>query len=329
MLVLSLLSNLAAFPVTLFRKTRSVSCSCLTLLGSALNHACPLTAHQSAVLILCLTPADLLVVFFTYSCSMVQVWEWSVCRGLTRATYIPCIEHPRPKRLSQESNLGPPALQANILCKEPFEWRYWLQFGTSACITTAPPQAAMSQAFDWGSWLSLTRTRGGPNSTRGSKVLEPLLRAREQGARTSEPCENCIMSGSPLCRGLTRATYILCIEHPRPKRLSRESNPGPPALQANTLCKEPFERLYWLLFGTADCTTTSLQFSSSAPPWLTSWWSSLLIPVPWFRFGNGQFAVLILCLTLADLLVVFCGVLGALILEVNPFFFFVGGGEGW
>ncbi len=25
-------------------------------------------------------------------------------------------------------------------------------------------------------------------------------------------------------------------------RLSRESNPGPPALQANTLCKEPFER---------------------------------------------------------------------------------------
>ncbi len=25
-------------------------------------------------------------------------------------------------------------------------------------------------------------------------------------------------------------------------RLSRESNPGPPALQANTLCKEPLER---------------------------------------------------------------------------------------
>jgi hypothetical protein len=24
-------------------------------------------------------------------------------------------------------------------------------------------------------------------------------------------------------------------------RLSRESNPGPPALQANTLCKEPFD----------------------------------------------------------------------------------------
>jgi hypothetical protein len=38
------------------------------------------------------------------------------------------------------------------------------------------------------------------------------------------------------CRGLTRATYILCIEHPRPMRLSWESNPGPPALQAKTPC---------------------------------------------------------------------------------------------
>ena len=37
----------------------------------------------------------------------------------------------------------------------------------------------------------------------------------------------------------------------------------------------------------------------------------------YFRFGNGQFAVLILCLTLSDLLVVFCGILGALILEVS------------
>ncbi len=43
-------------------------------------------------------------------------------------------------------------------------------------------------------------------------------------------------------RGLTRAIYILCIEHLRMFRLNRESNPGPPALQANTLCIEPFER---------------------------------------------------------------------------------------
>jgi hypothetical protein len=50
---------------------------------------------------------------------------------------------------------------------------------------------------------------------RGSKVLEPLLCAREQSARTSERHENCITSGSPLCRGLTRASYIFCIEHQR------------------------------------------------------------------------------------------------------------------
>ncbi len=43
-------------------------------------------------------------------------------------------------------------------------------------------------------------------------------------------------------RGLTRATYILCIEHLRTLRLSRETIPGPPAPQANTLSKEPFER---------------------------------------------------------------------------------------
>jgi hypothetical protein len=41
---------------------------------------------------------------------------------------------------------------------------------------------------------------------------------------------------------LTRATYILCIEHPRLMCLNWGSNPGPPALQANTLCKEPFQQ---------------------------------------------------------------------------------------
>ncbi len=33
------------------------------------------------------------------------------------------------------------------------------------------------------------------------------------------------------------------------------TNPGPPALHANT-CKEPFQRSYYLLFGTLACTTT-------------------------------------------------------------------------
>ncbi len=41
----------------------------------------------------------------------------------------------------------------------------------------------------------------------------------------------------------TRATYILCIELQIMLRLRRESNPGPPALQADTLCTEPFERI--------------------------------------------------------------------------------------
>merc|ERR1740129_2096449 len=35
------------------------------------------------------------------------------------------------------------------------------------------------------------------------------------------------------------------------------------------------------------------------------------------RFGNGQFACLILCLTMADLLTTLCGVMGGLILEVG------------
>jgi hypothetical protein len=37
--------------------------------------------------------------------------------------------------------------------------------------------------------------------------------------------------------GLDQVTYILCLERLRLLHLSRESNPGPPALQANTLCQ--------------------------------------------------------------------------------------------
>jgi hypothetical protein len=36
------------------------------------------------------------------------------------------------------------------------------------------------------------------------------------------------------CGGLTKATYIVSLEHPRPMVLTQE--PEPPALQANTLC---------------------------------------------------------------------------------------------
>ena len=43
-------------------------------------------------------------------------------------------------------------------------------------------------------------------------------------------------------------------------------------------------------------------------------------PVMLFRrtkFGNGQFAVLVLCLTMADLLTVLCGLVGGLVLELG------------
>ncbi len=62
-------------------------------------------------------------------------------------------------------------------------------------------------------------------------------RELEQGTRTSIVWEGAGLSnlrtalefhhiGSPLCMGLTRATYILCIKHPRQMRLSQESNPA-------------------------------------------------------------------------------------------------------
>jgi hypothetical protein len=59
---------------------------------------------------------------------------------------------------------------------------------------------------------------------RGSRALKPQNLVRNASRRVTT-----------MYMGLTRATYILCIEHPRPKRLSRESNLGPPALQASTM----------------------------------------------------------------------------------------------
>ncbi len=62
-------------------------------------------------------------------------------------------------------------------------------------------------------WLSRLyiryRTRGGQNSEKGSKTQKTV-------------CENCIMSGSPLCRG----AYTLCIEHPRPTASQSGIEPG-------------------------------------------------------------------------------------------------------
>jgi hypothetical protein len=88
----------------------------------------------------------------------------------------------------------------------------------------------MSQVlWDWGSWLSLTRTRLYISDIRHVDIRHVEVRIAGEGARHSNLrrlCENCITSGSPLCRSLTRATYILCIEHLRLMRLSRKSNPG-------------------------------------------------------------------------------------------------------
>jgi hypothetical protein len=91
------------------------------------------------------------------------------------------------------------------------------------------------------------------------------VRIAGEGARRSNLRrlrENCITLGSPLYRGLNRATYILCIEHLRLMQLSRESNPGPPALS-----KEPFKRRYWLLFGTSTCTTVHYTYTIFSPFW--------------------------------------------------------------
>ncbi len=159
-------------------------------------------------------------------------------------------------RRSRESNPGPPALQANTLCKEPFEWHYWL---LGLYYYSSPPSRDVAS-----SWLGIVaefdsdadifdRTRGGPNSTRGSKAAWEM---HHVGVTTMEGLDQGHLH--PLHRA---SESIRCSEatvrcETRLMRRSRESNPGPPALQANTLCKEPFKRHYWLLFGTLACTTT-------------------------------------------------------------------------
>jgi hypothetical protein len=48
-------------------------------------------------------------------------------------------------------------------------------------------------------------------------------------------------------------------------RLIQESSSKPPALQANTLCKEPFEQRNYQLFGTSACPTSMLLIIVAAP----------------------------------------------------------------
>jgi hypothetical protein len=115
------------------------------------------------------------------------------CRGLTRATDILCIEHPRLMRLSQELNQGPPALQANTLCKEPLMFLTAIQ--NLGLNYYSFPSSRDASSFELGIVAEFDsdvdifdRRLGGPNSVRGSKELIPLLCAREQGPQTSECC---------------------------------------------------------------------------------------------------------------------------------------------
>ncbi len=154
---------------------------------------------------------------------------------MTRAIYMLCIEHLRMLWLSRESNPGPPALQASTLWKEPFERPYLVAIRDLTCAATAPKSR-------WGIVAECDRLR-----------VEYALRSDRMHAAAWELR---ITSGSPLCRGLIRAIYILCIEHLRMLCLSRESNPGPPALQASTLWKEPFERPYLVAIRDLTCAAT-------------------------------------------------------------------------
>ncbi len=81
-----------------------------------------------------------------------------------------------------------------------------------------------------------------------------------------------ITSGSPLCRGLTRAIYILSIEYLSMMCLSGDLNPGSPALQASTLWKEPFERPYLVAIRDLTCVAT-IQYIMH-PRFSSAWYFS-------------------------------------------------------
>ncbi len=137
--------------------------------------------------------------------------------GFTKAAYIFCIEHLRSMHLSRESNPVPPALQANTLCKEPFEQRYQLLFGTSNCTTTASPKLRCRKLFGIRIMAEFDSNADISDIARvevriAGEGESPLTSISGRRSRGLVPLQH-ITSGSPLCRGLTRAMYILCIEH--------------------------------------------------------------------------------------------------------------------
>jgi hypothetical protein len=130
---------------------------------------------------------------------------------LTRAIYILCIEH-----LKMLPNPGPPALQANTLCKEPFERRIELPFGITDCSATAPPQVAMGIVAECDSVACSVRVEIRPNACRCMRIahlhLHPLHRASENVAsqRGIEPGTSCTAGEHSMLRAI-RTAYRVAI----------------------------------------------------------------------------------------------------------------------
>ncbi len=129
-------------------------------------------------------------------------------RGLTRAgpPTSTAYEHPRTLRFSRKSNPGPPALQANTLCKEPFKRRYLLLFGNSFGTYEHPRPMRLSRKLN----------PGPPALQANTLFKEPSIRTALLTTYYSVPMSN---------------------EHPRPMRLSRKWNPGPPARERTLYAK--------------------------------------------------------------------------------------------
>jgi hypothetical protein len=131
-------------------------------------------------------------------------------------------------RLSRESNPGPPALQANTM-QRAIQMALLTAIGNLGLHYYSSPRAAMSQALDWGSWLSLTRTRiylighveirkareGARRSNlycvRGSRALEPQNRVRI-ASRQGHHYEGGVCVGGGGCEdsdGVSRAVVVM------------------------------------------------------------------------------------------------------------------------
>ncbi len=93
------------------------------------------------------------------------------------------------------------------------------------------------------------------------------------------------------------------VEHLRLLRLSGESNPGPPALQASTLWKEPFERPYLVAIRDLTCVATTGAMYEVAFATLCTLWFRLLNYKPCSTVDNGAMnfmAVLPICFQIAN-----------------------------